>query len=218
MRGAPWSAALALLALALAACADRPDPLRVERGARPPGGLAIDSIAIAPLRSAPQVDRPGAAVVDVEAGGVEMVGARLVGALAAVEGLEIVPPDETGRWLRANGLADAAPARLDAELARSFGADAVLHGRVRRYLSRIGGPRGAQRPAAVWFELELRLPDGTRLWRGSWDERQVAVSEDLFSLGRAIDRDFAWVEAPRLVGDGVRALVADLMGERRRWR
>ena len=209
----------ALLAVVLAGCAGRPDPLSVQRGVRPPGGLAIDVIAVTPFRAVARVERPGARVRDVEPGGIEMVSARVLGALLAVDGLEVAPPEETARWLEANGhdpAGDVAP--LEAELARSFGADAILHGRVRRYLSRIGGERGAQRPAVVSFELELRLPDGTRVWRGSWDERQVAVSEDLFSLGRAMERDFAWVDAPRLVADGVSALIADLLEERRRWR
>ena len=208
-----------LIATGLVGCVGRPDPLHVEHGARPAGGISVDTIAVAPFRPAAQVERPGARVSDVEEGGIDMVSARVLQALLAVEDLEVAPPEETGRWLQANGLGeDAERAQIERELARSFGADAILHGRVRRYLSRIGGERGAKRPAAVWFELELRLPDGTRLWSGTWDERQVAVSEDLFSLGRAIERDFTWVNAPRLVADGARALIADLLAERQRWR
>lgn len=220
---APWAALRVAVLLALSvsssSCAGRPDPMRVERAARPPGGVSVDTIAVAPFVAAAWIERPGAQVTDVEAGGIEMVTARVLGALLAVEGLEVAPPEETARWLEANGYtSEVDDARVEGELARSFGADAVLRGKVRRYLKRIGGERGAQRPAAVWFELELRLPDGTRLWRGSWDERQVAFSEDLFSTGRAIERGFAWVDAPRLVSDGVRALVADLLAERERWR
>jgi hypothetical protein len=196
-----------------------PQPLHVERLPPVAAGVRVNTIAIVPFASAPQVDRPGAPVVDVEDGGIAIVSARVVEALSEVGDLAVTPPEETARWLEANGRAlQDSPARLGSELASAFGADAILYGRVRRYRSRIGSTRGASRPASVWFELELRLPDGVRIWAGSYDEQQEALSENLLSLPRAADRGFAWVDASRLSSDGARALVAALLEERRHWR
>jgi hypothetical protein len=94
----------------------------------------------------------------------------------------------------------------------------VLFGRVRRYRSRVGGERGVTRPAAVWFDLELRLPSGVRIWGGLYREEQKAVSEDLLSLGLAAQRGFSWLDAPELSEYGARELVAALVEDLGRWR
>jgi hypothetical protein len=95
--------------------------------------------------------------------------------------------------------------------------DAVLFGVVHHYSSRLGGEHGATRPAYVWFDLELRTPNGARIWAGTYRENQTSLAEDLFSLPRAIQRGFVWLDAPALAAYGARELVASLAEERRRW-
>jgi hypothetical protein len=173
----------------------------------------VDRIAVPPLL----VD-PRARAVEPDA--VEMIGSRLVEALAAQGEFAYVSPDEVEIWLSQRGLSlrDTDPKRLGAELAHAFGAEAVLFGVVRGYRSRVGGPHGALLPAAVWFDLELRLPDGTRIWAGSFREEQKSLAEDLLSLPRAVERRFVWLDAPSLAAYGARELVRALAEERRRWK
>jgi hypothetical protein len=185
----------------------------IEPLAGPPPGQTVNRIALAPLLVAPGARR-------VEPDATEMVGSRLVEALAEQGELEYVAPDEVSRWLAQREVSpgSANPQQLGAELARAFGADAVLFGSVRIYSARVGGERGATRPAAVWFDLELRLPDGTRIWAGSFHEDQKSLSEDLLSLPRAAERGFEWLDASSLAAYGARELIGALAQERRGWR
>lgn len=173
----------------------------------------VARIALPPLLVDPHARR-------VEPDAAEMIASRLVEALAAQSEIAYVGPDEVELWLAQRGLSlrDTDPRRLGGELAHAFGADAVLFGVVRAYLARVGGPHGATHPAAVWFELELRAPDGTRLWTGSYHEQQKSLSEDLLLLPLAWERGFEWLDAPELAEYGSRQLVSKLVAECRKWK
>jgi hypothetical protein len=202
--------AAALLSGLLLGCAS---PVTVEESPGPGAGVRIDRIALAPL----QVDP---AAKEVESDAASVIGSRLVEALAAQHDVGYVSPDEVALWLDQRGLpvADTAAQRVGGELARAFGADAVLFGVVRRYRSRVGGPHGAVRPAAVWFDVELRLPSGERIWNATYHEEQKPLSDDLFQLPRAAQRGFEWLDAPALASEGARELVRALLAERSTWR
>jgi len=179
-----------------------------------PGSVVhVERIAVSPLLVDTHARR-------VEPDAAEIIASRLVEALAAQSEIAYVGPDEVGLWLSQRGLSvrDSDPQRLGGELAHAFGADAVLFGVVRGYSARIGGPHGATRPAAVWFDLELRAPDGTRLWTGTYHEQQKSLSEDLLSLPLAWQRGFEWLDAPELTEYGSRELVRQLVEECRRWK
>jgi hypothetical protein len=202
----------ALVALGVLACASA-SPLVIEALPGPGPDVRIERIALPP----PLVDARARAV---EPDAVAVIGSRLVEALAEQGELDFVAPEEVEIWLAQRGLAldQTPPQRLGSELALAFGADAVLFGVVRRYVSRVGGPHGATQPAAVWFDLELRLPDGTPVFRGSYREEQKALSDDLLSLPRAAERSFEWLDAPGLSAYGARELVRALAQERRKWK
>ena len=147
----------------------------------------------------------------------ETVTARVATALVQWGGLEAVPPGDTQLWLQ-NVSAPSDPRRLGRELSSAFGVDAILTGRVRRYSPREGGPRGASRPASVWFDLELRTPGGELLWEASYDEVQRSVSEDPGSFGRWRERGFRWVTAEELTRYGARELMQELGEVRSAWK
>jgi hypothetical protein len=179
----------------------------------PGAGQSIGRIAVAPL-----VVAPGARKIEPD--GPAVIASRLVQALSQRGDIDYVGPGEVEQWLSRRGLSPSRsdPQQIGGELARAFGAQAVLFGVVHHYSSRVGGARGASRPAFVWFDLELRLPDGSRIWAGSYREDQPSLSEDLLSLPRAAQRGFAWLDAPRLAEYGARELVASLAQERRKWK
>jgi hypothetical protein len=147
----------------------------------------------------------------------ETVTARVATALVQWGGLEAVQPGDIQLWLR-NVSAPSSPRRLGSELNSAFGVDAIMTGRVRRYSAREGGPRGASRPASVWFDLELRTPSGELLWEASYDEVQRSVSEDPGSFSRWRERGFRWVTPEELSRYGAKALMLELAEVRSAWR
>jgi hypothetical protein len=121
----------------------------------------------------------------------KLVTAQLRAALAASTGFQIVEP--------------------------GAGADAVLSGNVRRFTERDGSASGVQHPASVAIDLVLHDKAGVRIWAGSYDETQRALSEDVGSLPRVWQRGFRWVTAEELAQYGVRTLVEELAREARAW-
>jgi hypothetical protein len=196
---------LACLTLALA-CAT---PVRTEIL---PAGKAwsVRRIAVAP----PRLDLFDPSEVPLESETVrqagEVVGARLVQALDASGRYETISPAEVGTALQAAGISTGpqTPGAVGRALEEAFGADTILFARVRRFLPRRGGDRGARWGASVWFDVNLRAPDGTLLWRGSYDETQEGLADDLLSFRRASARRFRWVTAEELVAFGAAELVA----------
>lgn len=140
-----------------------------------------------------------------------VVTTRVLQAMTQESTFEIVPPDEAAR---VPGIFAADGGVL---LRRQFGIDAVLTGAVRRYVERSGGSGGTNRPAAVWFSLELRSPAGALLWSGTYDETQQPLTDDLGSLGRAWQRGFRWVTAADLAGYGASQLARALVADTRLW-
>jgi hypothetical protein len=140
----------------------------------------------------------------------------------AVEALEVDP-------LRNAGVPDDAPPLVTQRIVAAVASetqlkvvptsesDAVLTGVVRRYSEREGSPSGVRRPAAVWFQLELRDRDGRVIWTGSYEETQPALSEDVASFPRAWERGFRWVTAADLADYGARTLIRELGREIATW-
>jgi len=95
--------------------------------------------------------------------------------------------------------------------------DAVLSGVLLRYVERQGTSTGVRRPASVWFELQLRDRSGAVLWSGSYEETQAALSDDVGSLPRVVERGFRWVTAEDLADYGARMLARELQREIESW-
>jgi len=82
--------------------------------------------------------------------------------------------------------------------------NAVLETTLRRYKDRVGGKYTAQEPASVAFDYRLiTIPDGTVLCRGTFDEVQKSVMENLYNFKTASQRGFTWVTAEQLMEEGV---------------
>lgn len=159
----------------------------------------IQRIAVAPL-----VTRPEAA-----ANAAPVVARYLVDALAG-RGFEVVPPEEVGRVSGALPPASGLP-ELAATLKREFGADAVLIGKLTRWVEREGGAAGSQRPASVGLEIELfSAPDAKRLWRGDFDRTQQPLSENLLLTPRYPGRGMRWLTTEEFAQFGASELAAAL--------
>ena len=179
-------------------------------------GRVVRRVAVAPplLDLFGATQRPIDSQTTRQAG--EVVASRLVDALEHSGRYETISSVEVQTALRTSEIASGpqTPAAVGRVVQSAFGADSVLFVRVRRFAPREGGDRGSRRGASVWFEVALRAPDGTLLWRGAYDETQQALTEDLLAFRRALARGFRWVSAEELAAYGAGELVARMPGSR----
>jgi hypothetical protein len=150
----------------------------------------------------------------------EIVTARVQEALIEIGGFEVVPQAEVAMLVGAEPGAELTddPMPIARRLHGAFGVQGILYGTVRRFYGREGGPRGASKPAAVAFVLELRHVDGPLLWKGEYDETQKSLSEDPGSFQRARERGFSWVSAEALAQYGASELVRQMPGSGQAWK
>jgi hypothetical protein len=139
--------------------------------------------------------------------------ARHLGEAIAARGIEVIPAEDVQRAL---GIEDPSVRRLSPQVAasvahESFGADAVLMGQVHRYRDREGEAIGATSPAAVGFQVTLLgAPRGERLWRGTFDEAQAPLTDNLFNAGRYPGGGSRWLSAEELTRWGAEEVAVEL--------
>ena len=143
--------------------------------------------------------------------------ARHVSEAIEQRGVDVIPADDVRRATEGAGPELSTPelARLTAE---RFGAEVLLVGNVLRYQERVGQAAGSTRPAAVGFEVTLfGAPDGERLWRATFDERQQPLSENVFNAARYPGGGSRWLSAGELARWGAGEL-ASVMPVGATWR
>jgi len=179
----------------------------VQSTARPGlDSLDVRRIAVGPFEVAPALQ--GQVPDDASA----LLGAYLGDALAQ-GGQDVVPvSDLTHAGAAAGALPGRASRRVWAELARSqFGAEVLAVGRLDRFRERSGEAMGSAQPASVAFDIELLgTPSGEVLWRGRFDETQVALTQNVLRARRYPGRGTRWLGAKELakwgLGEVVRAM------------
>ncbi|VVS94378.1 hypothetical protein [Desulfoluna spongiiphila] len=88
----------------------------------------------------------------------------------------------------------------------------VILGRVERYEERIGSDWSVNRPASVAFKMILMdTATGRVLWKGSFDESQQPLSENLLTFKRFVSRKARWVTAADLSETGFKGLVDSMV-------
>lgn len=96
-------------------------------------------------------------------------------------------------------------------LGKAVNADAVLCGTVSRYIERVGTEYGAKQPAAVGITLQLvSAQSGDVLWKNSFDQRQQALSSNLFNWWQFWRGGPRWFSAQEFAHLGVEHLLDDL--------
>ncbi|WP_417911569.1 hypothetical protein [Candidatus Electronema sp. TJ] len=89
--------------------------------------------------------------------------------------------------------------------AEKVGCNAILETSLSRYKERLGGEYTAKEPAAVGFSYRLlALPEGTVLCRGSFDEEQEPLMNNLLKFRQSAENGFKWVTAERLLEQSLR--------------
>jgi hypothetical protein len=159
----------------------------------------IRRIAVAPLLARPEAAGSAAPVV-----------ARYLVDAFAARGFEVIPPEEVGRVSGALGPASGLP-ELAATLQREFGADAVLVGKLTRWVEREGGAAGSQRPASVGLQVDLYdVSEAQRLWRGEFDHTQRPLFENVLLTPRYPGGGMRWLTAEEFAQFGASELAAAL--------
>ncbi len=89
------------------------------------------------------------------------------------------------------------------------GVDAVLLGYLFRFKERVGTRYSVESPASVSFSLFLmRVTDGRIVWRGTFEETQQSLSENLLKIGAFIKRKGRWITAREMAVDGLENLIS----------
>ncbi len=200
---------LAAIALTLFACST---PIRTQTLARV-GAAPLSKLALIAAEATPRLTGDGGVERELAA---QIVTGRVLEALNDLRSFEVVPPNEVAVVLGSSPGLD--PLGSNVRLNGTFGVQGVLRVRVSRFQQRQGGPRGAARPAAVSFTIELSGADGLIIWRGSYEEIQQSLSDDPGSFSRARARSFRWVTAETLAAYGARELVLEIPGPSASWK
>ncbi len=102
----------------------------------------------------------------------QFVGETLLEALQENTDFDLVPPAQAGPH-RVVGVDRGDDTE---NVQRALHVDGVLFGTLRRWRAKEGGARGARRPAATAFDVELRGPGGLILWTGTYEAGEFLTS------------------------------------------
>ena len=87
---------------------------------------------------------------------------------------------------------------------RELGADAVVEGKIYRFIERDGTAYSVTSPASVAFDVFLiRVEDSLTIWSGHFDETQRSLFENLFDISAFMKRGGRWVTAEEMAIDGL---------------
>lgn len=103
--------------------------------------------------------------------------------------------------------------RLLQSLGRRYNADGVLIGYLYAFRERQGGALGAELPAYVAFEVVLvSVESGRLLWQPKFSETQEPLNQNLFELGKFIQRKGRWVTAREMATQALKEMLQTYPG------
>jgi hypothetical protein len=98
--------------------------------------------------------------------------------------------------------------RLLQSLGRGQKADGVLIGYLYAFRERRGGALGVESPAYIAFEMVLvSVESGQLLWQPKFSETQEPLNQNLFELGKFIQRKGRWVTAREMAAQALQEMV-----------
>jgi len=131
--------------------------------------------------------------------------------LKSRENLEVIPPGRAvgvQSMLLFNAPKELPELELLMETGKELEVDAVVLGRVYRFVQRAGTGFAAKSPASVSFSLLLvNSTDGSLLWEGHFTETQRSLFENLFKAGTFFKRKMRWLTAEELAVYGLKDML-----------
>jgi hypothetical protein len=98
-------------------------------------------------------------------------------------------------------------------LGKELQVDFVFLGFLFRFEERVGSSIGVEKPASVGFDLHLvQIRDGREAWKGTFDETQRPLSEDIRKIGTFLRRGAVWLTAEELASAGMSETLRKLPG------
>ena len=96
-------------------------------------------------------------------------------------------------------------------IGKAVSADVALSGYLYRIHEREGSEYAADSPASVAFDIYLiSVKDGQFLWKGSFDQTQKSLSENLLEFKTFLKFKGKWVDAGTLAEIGLKELVSNM--------
>jgi hypothetical protein len=146
-------------------------------------------------------------VGDVEPGADEFLTQQIYGMLRSRGGVDFISPEQA-MGIQSSLLFNSEKELSELELVMRTGkkveAQAVVLGRVYRFVERIGTGYSAESPASVSFNLMLINPeDGSLIWEGHFTETQRSLSENLLDIATFFKRNMKWLTARELAVSGL---------------
>ncbi len=197
------TAAAALLVVAAGGCAGTDSGLDKEKLP----DFTLTCAAVLPAAQGASMERqPTAEEEKLLAEGLAVINQQLRDQFSGRTDIRLISADEAGD--AAGGPRTSLAAAKAA--AEKVGCNAILETTLHQYKERLGGEYTAKEPAAVGFSYRLLgLPDGTLLCRGSFDEAQEPLMNNLLKFRQSAENGFKWVTAEQLLRQGMRERLDD---------
>jgi len=98
-------------------------------------------------------------------------------------------------------------------MGEKLGADGVVVGFVYRYRERKGYDFAVEKPASIFFEIQLiSCRDGELLWRAVFDKTQTSLMENVLGIRYFLRDRGKWITARELALEGVEEIVSRFPG------
>ncbi len=189
-------------------CSSAPKPSQ-----RPELGYRVDKLLVLPfadmyrlygenVQFSCQISCAVNVIGEVEPEAPEMLTAHLLDLVNDTEDFAVIAPDQI-RGIQSRILRDNQSLLTERDLVIQTGlavnADAVLMGRIYRFINRRGTDLASDRPASVAFDLFLlKVPEGSLIWYKKFDETQIALSENIYKFNSFMKRGGRWVTAQQM--------------------
>jgi hypothetical protein len=211
---ARWLRALALAALLAGGCAFDTVRQEVYPAMSEKGGTNVTKVAIVPFGVRGDIARRGPENTTATTEEVVKLVTRFVSEELTGRGVRVIPADDFGAALANANIDPAEPTnrRPVANLAAfAFGADGVLVGEVMRFRDRTGQSLAAANPASVGFTVTLYdAPAARRLWSGTFEETQQALTENVLNARRYPGGGTRWLTAEELAKWGAQEMARSM--------
>ncbi|MDQ5985383.1 MAG: hypothetical protein CSYNP_01093 [Syntrophus sp. SKADARSKE-3] len=126
--------------------------------------------------------------------------------LAAQHKMDLVSPDRTGGIFEQEASASYKISLSEAirKVGADLDADGVAIGYVYRFRERRGYEYSVEKPASVYFEIQLyRCSDGSMVWKGMFDKTQTSLMENMYSASYFVKDRGRWITARELASQGM---------------
>jgi hypothetical protein len=143
----------------------------------------------------------------VREGAAEILTDRLETLLKQKKDFELIPVSQAVGALSdiLSGEKTELPEReLLVKVGRTLDADAIMAGKVYRFVERDGSNYSVKLPASVGFDVNLiRVLDSRIMWTGHYDETQQSLFENIYRWNTFLKRGGRWITAEEMAFDGL---------------